>query len=325
MEAIRVHKTGGPEVMRLEEIRLLALARGQAVVKIEAAGVNFIDIYQRKGLYPLPLPFTLGQEGAGTVIEVGPGVTAVKPGDRVAYTSVLGAYAEVAVVPADRLVPIPSDVGTHQAAAVMLQGLTAHYLACDTYPLAAGDSCLVHAAAGGVGLLLCQMAKMRGARVIGTVSTEAKAKLAREAGADEVIRYTEQDFVQETKRLTEGKGVRVVYDSVGKTTFEAGLDVLAPRGMMVLYGQSSGPVAPFDPQVLNQKGSLYLTRPTLIHYIATREALLERAGQVLRWVGEGKLKVRIEREYPLAEAAAAHRDLEARKTSGKLLLIPGSA
>jgi NADPH2:quinone reductase len=322
MKAIRVHQTGGPEVLRVEEISLLALGPGQAAVKIEAAGVNFIDMYQRKGQYSLPLPFTLGQEAAGTVVEVGSGVTAVKPGDRVAYTSVLGAYAEYAVVPVDRLVVVPEGVTTRQAAAVMLQGMTAHYLACSTYPLHPGDTCLVHAAAGGVGLLLCQIAKLRGARVIGTVSTEAKARLARQAGADEVILYTVQDFEAETRRLTDGNGVQVVYDSVGKTTFEKGLNVLAPRGMMVLYGQSSGPVAPLDPQVLSQKGSLFLTRPTLIHYIATREALLARANEVLGWVRDGKLKVRIEREYPLAEAAAAHRDLEARKTSGKLLLVP---
>ncbi|HUL70178.1 MAG TPA: quinone oxidoreductase, partial [Gemmatimonadales bacterium] len=252
MKAIRIHQTGGPEVLKYENVDLPPLGAGQALVLIEASGVNFIDIYQRSGVYKLPLPFTLGQEAAGTVLEVAPGVTVVKPGDRVAYTSILGAYAERAIVPADRLVPIPDGVTTKQAAAVMLQGLTAHYLACSTRPLNRGDVCLVHAAAGGVGLLLCQIARLRGALVIGTVSTEAKAKLAREAGANEVILYTEQDFESETKRLTSGRGVAVVYDSVGKTTFDKGLNVLMPRGMMVLYGGSSGQVPPFDPQILNQ-------------------------------------------------------------------------
>jgi len=321
MKAIRVHTTGGPEVLKYEDITLPPLTPGQALLSIEASGVNFIDIYQRSGVYKLPLPFTLGQEAAGTVLEVAPGVTLVKRGDRVAYTSILGAYAERAIVPADRLVPIPEGVTTRQAAAVMLQGLTAHYLACSTRPLNRGDVCLVHAAAGGVGLLLCQIARLRGALVIGTVSTEAKAKLAREAGANEVILYTEQDFEAETKRLTNGKGVAVIYDSVGKTTFYKGLNVLSPRGMMVLYGGSSGQVPPFDPQILNQKGSLYLTRPTLIHYIQTREALLERANELLGWVRDGKVKVRIEREFPLSDAASAHRALEGRGTSGKLLLV----
>jgi NADPH2:quinone reductase len=320
MKSIRVYQTGGPEVLKYEDFTLPPLAPGQALVSIEASGVNFIDVYQRTGVYKLSLPFTLGQEAAGTVLEVAPGVTLVKPRDRVAYTSILGAYAERAVVPADRLVPIPDGVTTRQAAGVMLQGLTAHYLACSTRPLSPGDSCLVHAAAGGVGLLLCQIARLRGAHVIGTVSTEAKAKLAREAGANEVILYTEQDFEAETKRLTGSKGVPVVYDSVGKTTFDKSLNVLSPRGMLVLYGASSGPVPPFDPQILNQKGSLYLTRPTLIHYIQTREALLERAGELLGWVRDGRLKVRIEREFPLADAASAHRELEGRKTSGKVLL-----
>jgi NADPH2:quinone reductase len=322
MKAIRIHQTGGPEVLKYENVDLPPLGAGQALVLIEASGVNFIDIYQRSGVYKLPLPFTLGQEAAGTVLEVAPGVTVVKPGDRVAYTSILGAYAERAIVPADRLVPIPDGVTTKQAAAVMLQGLTAHYLACSTRPLNRGDVCLVHAAAGGVGLLLCQIARLRGALVIGTVSTEAKAKLAREAGANEVILYTEQDFESETKRLTSGRGVAVVYDSVGKTTFDKGLNVLMPRGMMVLYGGSSGQVPPFDPQILNQKGSLFLTRPTLIHYIQTRDALLERANELLGWVRDGKVKVRIERESPLSDAASAHRALEGRGTSGKVLLVP---
>jgi len=256
------------------------------------------------------------------VAAVGVGVAEPKVGDRVAYTTVLGAYAEYAVVPADRVVRLPDGVSAKQGAAAMLQGLTAHYLATTTYPLKSGDACLVHAAAGGVGLLLCQIAKLRGARVLGTVSTHEKAALARAAGADEVILYTEQDFEVEVKRLTGGAGLRVIYDSVGKTTFEKGLSCLAPRGMMVLFGQSSGPVGPFDPQVLSQKGSLFLTRPTLVHYIATRAELLARADEVLGWIKSGKLKLRIERELPLAQAAEAHRLLEGRKTTGKVLLIP---
>ncbi len=322
MKAIRVHAVGGPDVLRYEETPVPTAGPGQALIEIEAAGVNFIDVYQRAGLYKLETPFTLGQEGAGTVAAVGSGVTQVKPGDRVAYTSVLGSYAEFAAVPAERLVMLPPGVSARQGAAVMLQGLTAHYLATSTYPLKPGDVCLVHAAAGGVGLLLCQMAKLRGATVIGTVSTEAKAELARGAGADHVILYTNQDFEAEVKRITNGAGLQVVYDSVGRTTFEKSLNSLARRGMLVLFGQSSGPVGPFDPQVLNQKGSLYLTRPTLFHYIATREELISRAGEVLGWVATGSLRLRIDREYPLVEAAAAHRSLEARETSGKLLLLP---
>jgi NADPH2:quinone reductase len=322
VKAIRVHAVGGPDVLRYEETPVPTAGPGQALIEIEAAGVNFIDVYQRAGLYKLETPFTLGQEGAGTVAAVGSGVTQVKPGDRVAYTSVLGSYAEFAAVPAERLVMLPPGVSARQGAAVMLQGLTAHYLATSTYPLKPGDVCLVHAAAGGVGLLLCQMAKLRGATVIGTVSTEAKAELARGAGADHVILYTNQDFEAEVKRITNGAGLQVVYDSVGRTTFEKSLNSLARRGMLVLFGQSSGPVGPFDPQVLNQKGSLYLTRPTLFHYIATREELVSRAGEVLGWVATGSLRLRIDREYPLVEAAAAHRSLEARETSGKLLLLP---
>ncbi len=322
MKAIRIQSTGGPEALHLEDIPAAAAAAGQVLVQIAAAGVNFIDVYQRTGQYRVALPFTPGQEAAGTVTAVGAGVTDVKVGDRVAYTNVLGAYAEYAVVPADRLVPLPDGVDTKLGAAAMLQGMTAHYLATTVYPLRSGDTCLVHAAAGGAGLLLCQIAKLRGARVIGTVSTEEKAALAREAGADEVIRYTEQDFEVAVKRLTGGTGVQVVYDSVGRTTFEKGLNVLAPRGMMVLFGQSSGAVAPLDPQVLNQKGSLVLTRPTLGHFIATRAELLARAGEVLGWIRAGKLKVRIGLEVPLAQAAEAHRRLEARGTTGKVLLLP---
>jgi NADPH2:quinone reductase len=295
---------------------------GEAIVKVDAAGLNYIDVYQRSGLYKLEMPLTLGLEAGGTVTAVGAGVTEVKVGDKVAYTGVPGAYAQYAAVPAARLVVLPQGVTTRQGAAAMLQGMTAHYLACTTYPLRKGDACLVHAAAGGVGLLLCQMAKMRGARVIGTVSTDEKAKLAREAGADEVILYTRQDFEAEVRRLTDGKGLQVIYDSVGKTTFEKGFNVLAPRGMMVLYGQSSGPVGPIDPGILAAKGSLFLTRPSLFAYTATREELLQRAGEVLGWIRDGKLKLRMEFEFPLKDVVEAHRALEGRKTTGKVLLIP---
>ena len=323
MKAIRVHAPGGPEALRLEEVADPSPKAGEVVVRAEAIGVNFIEVYFRLGLYkPAGYPFTPGGEVAGVVESVGPGVTSLKAGDRVATVNAAGAYAEKAVVPEGRLVTIPEGVSTRQAAAVMLQGMTAHYLATSTYPLKTGDTCLVHAAAGGVGLLLCRVAKSRGARVIGTVSTEEKAARAREAGADDVILYTRTDFVAETKRLTCGKGVQAVYDSVGKTTFEKGLDVLAPRGTMVLFGQSSGPAGPIDPQVLNQKGSVFLTRPTLFHYVASREELVARAGDVLSWVKDGSLPVRVDRTYPLAEAAAAHRALEARETSGKVLLLP---
>ena len=322
MKAIRVHAPGGSDALRYEDVPRPTPGPGQVLVKIEAAGVNFIDVYQRTGLYKVPLPFTLGQEAAGSVAAVGPGVNEPKVGDRVAYTSILGAYAEYAVVPAERVVVLPDGVSTKQGAAAMLQGMTAHYLATSTYPLESGNACLVHAAAGGVGLLLCQVAKLRGARVLGTVSTREKAALARAAGAAEVILYTEQDFEAEVKRLTNGAGLQVIYDSVGKTTFEKGLSCLAPRGMMVLFGQSSGPVGPFDPQVLSQKGSLFLTRPTLAHYILTRPELVARAGEVLGWIKSGKLKLRIDREVPLAQVAEAHRLLEGRKTTGKVLLIP---
>ncbi|HEY0350734.1 MAG TPA: quinone oxidoreductase, partial [Gemmatimonadales bacterium] len=313
MKAIRVHATGGPEVLKYEEVPRPSPGPGQALVRIEAVGVNFMEIYQRTGLYRVALPFIPGMEAAGTVVEIGPKVTTVTGGQRVASTSFAGAYAEYAVAPADRLVVLPDGLSSRLGAAVMLQGMTAHYLVHSTYKLSREDTCLVHAAAGGVGLLLCQMARRLGARVLGTVSTEEKAALAREAGAHEVILYTEQDFEVETKRLTGGAGVQVVYDSVGKTTFDKGLDSLARRGMMVLYGQSSGPVAPIDPQVLNHKGSLFLTRPTLVHYIATRAELLERSSAVLGWVADGTLKVRIGREFPLAAAAEAHRELESRR------------
>ena len=323
MKAIRVHAPGGPDVLRLDDIPRPEPGPGQVLIAVEAAGVNYIDVYHRTGQYKTATPFVPGQEAAGTVAALGPGVTGFRVGERIAcYDGGLGAYAEYAVAPADRVVRLPDGVSAAQGAAVMLQGMTAHYLACTTYPLAPGDICLVHAAAGGVGLLLCQVAKRRGARVIGTVSTAAKAALAREAGADDVISYTEQDFEAEVRRLTGGAGVQVVYDSVGRTTFDAGLRCLARRGMMVLFGQSSGPVAPLDPQVLNQRGSLFLTRPTLGHYVATRDELLSRAEELMRWVQDETLVLHIDREWPLAQAAEAHRALERRATAGKLLLRP---
>jgi NADPH2:quinone reductase len=322
MKAVRIHTPGGPEVMRYEDVPEPTPKAGEAVVKVDAAGINYIDVYFRSGQYKAELPLTIGMEAGGTVKAVGPGVTDVKVGDKVAYTGIPGAYAEYAAVPAARLVTLPSGIGPKQGAAAMLQGMTAHYLATSTYPLKSGDTCLVHAAAGGVGLLLCQMAKMRGARVIGTVSTEEKAKLAREAGAADVILYTHLDFEAEVKRLTDGKGVNVVYDSVGKTTFDKGFNCLRPRGLMALYGASSGPVGPFDLQTLNAKGSLFVTRPSLNHHVATREELVQRASEVLGWIRDGKLKLRTELEFPLKEAAEAHRALEGRKTTGKVLLIP---
>jgi NADPH:quinone reductase len=322
MKAIRVHVPGGPDVLKLEDVPEPTPEPGKANVKLEAAGVNYIDIYFRTGLYKAPMPLTPGLEGAGTVMAVGPGVSDIKVGDRVCYTGVPGSYAQMNSVPADRLVKIPDGLSFRDGAAAMLQGMTAHYLAVSTFPLKKGDSCLVHAAAGGVGLLLCQIASMRGATVIGTVSTPEKAALAREAGADSTILYTQQDFVAEVKRVTNGRGVDVVYDSVGSTTFEKGFDCLRPRGMMVLYGQSSGPVPPFDLQVLNTKGSLFITRPSLNAYVMARDELLERAGEVLGWIKDGTLKLRIEHVFPLAQAADAHRALEGRKTTGKVLLIP---
>jgi len=321
MKAMRIHQVGGPEAMRLEELPDPSPGRGEALVAVEASGVNFIDVYNRTGLYKTPLPYTLGQEGAGTVLATGDGVSEVRAGDRVAWYGTFGSYATRVVAPAQRLVPVPHGVTTKQAAAVMLQGMTAHYLARSTYPLKAGDACIVHAAAGGVGLLLTQIAtKIVGATVLGTVSTEAKARLAREAGA-ETIDYTKEDFAAVAKSRTGGRGVPVVYDSVGRTTFDKSLASLAPRGTLVTFGQSSGAVPPFDPLRLSQGGSLYLTRPTLGHYVATREELLWRAGEVLGWVGDGTLQVRVDREVPLADAGSAHRALEARETAGKVLLI----
>jgi NADPH2:quinone reductase len=322
MKAIRIHAPGGPDAMRLDEVPQPAPKAGEALVKVDAAGLNYIDVYFRSGQYKAEYPLTLGLEAGGTVTAVGPNVSEVKVGDKVAYTGVPGAYAEYAVVPAARLVVLPAGVSTKQGAAAMLQGMTAHYLATSTYPLKKGDTCLVHAAAGGVGLLLCQMAKMRGARVIGTVSTDEKAKLAREAGADEVILYTKQDFEAEVKRLTGNQGLQVVYDAVGKTTWEKSLNSLAPRGLMALYGQSSGPIGTIDPGILNTKGSLFLTRPSLNHHIASRQELTQRAGEVLGWIAAGTLKLRMEFEFPLKDAAAAHKALEGRQTTGKVLLVP---
>ena len=328
MRAIQITEPGGPEVMKWTELPTPEPGAGEILVGIEAAGVNFIDVYFRKGTYKMPLPAVLGAEAAGVVEKVGPGVTTVKPGDRVAWCDRIGGagagggYATQAIVPAARAVTLPESIDAGLAAAVMLQGMTAHYLSHSTFALRAGHTCLVHAAAGGVGLLLCQMAKMVGARVIGTVSTEEKATLARGAGADEVILYTQQDFEAEARRLTGGRGVDVVYDSVGKTTFDKSLGSLSPRGMLVLYGGSSGPVPPFDPQVLSAKGSLFLTRPTLGHYVATRDELIARAGEVLSWAASGALKVRIGATFPLRDAALAHQALEGRATTGKVLLLP---
>ncbi len=323
MEAIRVHEFGGPEVLRFEEVATPEPGPGQALVRSEAAGVNFIDIYHRTGLYKNPLPLGLGQEGAGAVEAVGPGVTEVKVGDRVAWKDQFGSYATHVVVPVEKLVPVPDSVSGRDAAAAMLQGMTAHYLTHSTYALKEGDTCIVHAAAGGVGLLLCQMAKLRGARVIGTTSTEEKAALALAAGADEVVLYSKDDFVAAAKRATGGRGVDVVYDGVGQSTFNQSLDALRPRGYMVLFGAASGAVPPFDPQSLNGKGSLFLTRPSLGFYTLTREELLWRADDIFGWLRDGKLSLRIGGEYALADAAQAQRDLAGRGTTGKLLLLPG--
>ncbi len=323
MKAIRITVTGGPEVLQPVEVQQLpAPGAGQVRVRQEAAGVNFVDVYQRSGAYPVSLPFVPGQEGAGVVEETGPGVRDLRPGDRVAYAGLPGGYAEQVLAPADRLVRVPEGLDLRQAAAAMLQGMTAHYLAFSTCPLRPGDRCLIHAGAGGVGHLLIQMAKLCGAFVFATVSTEEKAELASRAGADVVIRYTEQDFTQEIRSRTGGQGVRVVYDSVGRSTFLQGLSCLQRQGMMVLFGQSSGRVDPVDPQMLAAGGSLFLTRPTLSHYIAGPADLQWRAREVLGWLAGGKLFLRIGGTYPLARAADAHRDLESRRTMGKLLLLP---
>ncbi|HSL55766.1 MAG TPA: quinone oxidoreductase [Pyrinomonadaceae bacterium] len=322
MQAIQVSQTGGPEVLTAVELPVPRPKPNEALVNIKAAGINFIDVYLREGRYPTPLPCISGQEAAGVVTEVGSEVTTIKPGDRVAYSSVLGSYAEYAAVPANRLVKVPDDLDFEQAAAAMLQGMTAHYLLHSSYPLKKDETALIHAAAGGVGLLLVQMAKKIGARVIATAGTQEKAQLARDAGADECIVYTEADFETETRRLTNNEGVHVVYDGVGKATFDKDLNVLRPRGYLVLFGGSSGAVPPFDLIKLSQKGSLFITRPTLAHYTATREELEWRASDVLQSIARGELKLRIHKVYPLAEAEQAHRDLEGRKTTGKLLLRP---
>jgi len=322
VRAIRIHETGGADALRLDTIADPVPGPGQVLVRLEAIGVNFIEIYQRRGIYKVPMPVVPGEEGAGIVEAVGSGVEDIRIGDRVASVNLIGAYAELALVDAGRVVAIPEGLATRDAAAVMLQGMTAHYLATSVHALQPGERCLVHAAAGGVGLLLCQIAKRRNAIVFGTVSTAEKARLARGAGADEVIDYTTHDFVAEVARLTAGAKLQVVYDSVGATTFLGSIDCLAPRGMLALFGQSSGVVPPFDPLLLSRKGSLFLTRPTLGHYIATRDELVWRAGEVLGWVEQGALSVRVDREVPLAQAAEAHRALEERRTTGKVLLVP---
>ena len=322
MQAIQITQTGGADVLQLHELPTPTPGPGEALIRIEACGVNFIDIYLREDRYPSPLPFIPGQEAAGVVVALGPGVTDFKVDDRIAWCGVPGTYAQFAIAPVARLIAIPDGVSTLQAAAAMLQGMTAHYLAHSSYAIQPGDAVLIHAGAGGVGLLLIQMAKRLGARVFATVSTEEKAGLAQAAGADEAILYTREDFAAKVREFTSGAGVPVVYDSVGKTTFDGSLSCLRPRGILVLYGGSSGAVPPFDLIQLSTRGSLYITRPTLNAYIATREELVQRAGDVLGWVAEGTLKLRLEHNYPLADAAQAHRDLEARKTTGKLLLIP---
>src|SRR6266849_4701585 len=322
MKAIRVHTPGGPEALSYDDVPDPVPGAGQAVVKLGASGVNYIDVYFRTGQNKAPMPLTVGLEGAGTVTAVGSGVTDVKVGDRVAWTGVAGSYAQMTVVPAERIVTLPEGLSFKDGAAAMLQGLTAHYLVVSTYPLKKGDVCVVHAAAGGVGLLLCQMAKMRGATVIGTVSTEEKAALAKASGADHVILYTKQGFEPEVKRITGGRGVDVVYDGVGASTFDKGLNCLRPRGLMALFGAASGPVPPLDLQRLNAGGSLFITRPSLTHHVATRDELMQRSSELLGWVRDGKVKLRVEHQFPLEQAAEAHRQLEGRKTTGKILLLP---
>jgi NADPH2:quinone reductase len=322
MRAIRVHQHGGPEVMKLEDIPMPQVTEGKALVKLQAIGVNFVDVYHRTGLYPLPLPFTPGMEGSGTVEQVGHEVSEIRPGDRVSFAVGPGGYAEYALISARQLVKLPARIDFGDAAAATLQGMTAHYLTHSTFPLKQGDKVLLHAAAGGAGLLITQMAKKRGAWIAGTVSSDEKAKLAKEAGIDEVVNYSRSDFVAEVKRFTNGEGVNVVYDSVGKSTYQGSLDCLTTRGTLVLFGQASGLVPPIDPGSLASKGSLFLTRPLLGHYVATREELLQRAGDVLQWVENGQLKLRIERSFPLDQCAEAHRQLESRSTTGKILLVP---
>ncbi|MEE2659138.1 MAG: quinone oxidoreductase [Candidatus Latescibacterota bacterium] len=321
MKAMRFHQHGGPEVLTYEEVADPIPDEGEAVVDLEVSGLNYIDTYHREGLYPVDLPCTPGMEGAGVISALGSGVDDLSEGDRVAFAGSMGSYADRAALPADRLVPLPEGIDVKRAGAVMLQGMTAHYLAFGSFALSQGHTALIHAAAGGVGLLLVQMAKKCGATVIGTVSTAEKEELARNAGADHVIRYSEVDFESEVNRITSGDKLDVVYDSVGKSTFDKGLNLLKPRGTMVLFGQSSGPVHPIDPQVLSQRGSLYLTRPTMVHYTLTRDELLARAGEVLGWVADGSLHVRIGAKFTLADAAEAHRALEGRQTTGKVLLL----
>ncbi len=322
MKAIRVNQYGGPEVLSYEELPTPQLAAGENLVKIEAIGINFIDTYQRSGLYQISLPSTLGLEAAGTIAAVGPETSRFKVGDRVAYTNVPGAYAEFAAVPEDKIVALSDGVSFAEGAAAMLQGCTAHFLSHSTYPVKPDDTCLVHAAAGGVGLLLTQMIKMRGGNVIATVSTAAKAELAKAAGADHVVLYSEVDFEEEVRALTNGKGVAVAYDSVGKTTFEKSINCLAKMGTMVLYGNASGPVTEFNPATLGPKGSLFLTRPTLFDYLADRKTLEWRSDELFNWIASGKLSLRLEHSYKLADASTAHSDLEARKTTGKVILVP---
>lgn len=323
MPAVVVERTGGPDVLQVRDQPTQAPGEGQVRVDVTAAGVNFIDAYQRSGIYPVDTPFIVGSEGAGTVSEVGPGVTGLSVGDRVAWAMVPGSgYASEVLVPAARAVSVPDSLDEQTAAALMLQGMTAHYLTESTFPVQAGQTALVHASAGGMGLLLTQMIAGKGARVIGTTSTAEKARLAKDAGADEVVLYTEQDVVEEVRRLTDGEGVDVVYDGVGRSTFDASLDSLRLRGVMVLFGAASGPVPPVDPQTLNRKGSLFLTRPQLAHHITSREELEWRASAVLSQAATGQLSVRIGGRYPLADAARAHEDLEGRRTTGKLLIIP---
>jgi NADPH:quinone reductase len=322
MKAVRVHDFGEADQLKVEELPVPEPKAGQVLVKIRAAGLNFVEIYQRKGLYPQPCPFTLGGEFSGIVEAVGSGVTGITEGDRVATASGMGAYAEYALAPSERVAKVPEKISMDLAAAVMLQGLTAHYLGLSTFPLKEGDTALIHAAAGGVGQLLVQIAHQAGARVIGTVSNQEKANLAKNAGADQVILYTEEDFEVEVKRLTSGQGVDVVYDSVGQATFAKSLNCLKARGHLVLFGQASGPVEPLNPQVLNQKGSLYLTRPSLGHYLLTKEEFVWRVGDLFRWIESGELKVRIDKTFPLEDAAAAQSYMEERNTKGKVLLIP---
>ena len=322
MKAIRINEFGDPEVLKYQEIQVPEPQKDQVLIRIQAIGINYVDIYKRTGRYSLDLPATPGEEAAGVIEKVGPEVSEVKPGDRVAYANQTGSYAEFAVVPTEKLIPVPDEVEIKVAAATMLQGMTAHYLSCSTFPIHEGHTALVHAAAGGVGLLLTQLIKNFGGRVIGTVSTEQKAELARAAGADEVILYTREDFETETLKRTDGKGVDVVYDSVGKTTFEKSMNCLKPRGYLVLYGQASGPAPAIDPQILNRKGSIFLTRPSLGHYIDDPLELMQRSRDLFKWITSGSLHVRIDQTFPLAEATKAHRYMEARKSKGKVLLIP---